>query len=165
MLLLSLQSSADSMEIIGGSLTYHIIGDNFENFSNKLSSNGRLIDNPLYGIQYTIENGAYYESLALFSGDNSVGTQILGVKAAKGIKIGNIYFGLAFGAYEQDNTEFSNRGIVPFQVGKIGTTGIVPIFGGEVNYKIELGKDIFVKINNVISPILINTTLSLGMSF
>jgi hypothetical protein len=165
MLLLSLQTPTDSVEIIGGSLTYHLLGNDFDSNSNKVSNDGRLIANPLFGLQYTTENNAYYESMALFSGDNSVGTQILGVKAAKGIKIGNLYLGLALGAYEQDDTEFNNRGIIPFEIGRLGTTGIVPVFGAEVNYKIVSYKDVFVKINNIISPVLTNTTLSVGVSF
>lgn len=112
-----------------------------------------------------MEDKAYYESLAVFTGNDSVGGQIGGVKASKGVKLGNVYLGFVVGAYEQDDNKFDKVGLIPFQIAKAGSTGIVPIIGGEVNYKIGLYRDMFMKINNIITPVLTNTTLSLGFSY
>ena len=156
----------NSWELVGGSLTYHIIdGGAAQAFSNKLSPDGRLINNPIYGIQYVTESDSLYETIGIFSGDDSVGDPILGMKYSTGYKYNHWYLGLVLGAYEQSTMGFTNRGIQPFEFAQIGDVGIVPLIGGEVNYRVNLSQSMYVKLNNLISPIITNTTISLGYSF
>jgi hypothetical protein len=156
-----------SIEVVGGSLTYHPFDTDHtaSYYTDKVSNNGKLIDNPLLGIQYSTEDKDYYKSAALFVGDNSIGQNIAGFKVSEGFKTCNFYVGAVLGAYEQDDSTFSKDGITPFQIAKTGTTGIVPVVGGEVNYKVIVNREMYLKLNNIISPAITNTTLSLGFSF
>lgn len=165
LLLLTINSVAD-VEVVGGSLTYHLIDySNAVQYSNKLSNDGRLIDNPILGIQYVKESRLTYESIGVFTGENSIGKDILGLKLSTGEKMSNLYLGVVIGAYEQSTKSFRDKNIVPFQVGQVGDVGIVPLVGVELNYKIKVANKIYVKINNVVTPILTNSTISLGFSY
>ena len=166
-ILLSLSCNAtESYELVGGGLTYHImVPIRSRNFSNKVSEDGRLIDNPIIGIQRVVESRDYYTSLGAFTGANSVGDTILGMKYSTGARIEHWYLGIVLGAYEQPTHTFYDRNIVPFQLAKIGDVGIVPVVGWEVNYRINLSRSYYLKLNNIVSPMITNTTISVGVSF
>lgn len=167
LLLLTFSSQAQtSLEIVGGSITYHLInpGDATQ-FSNKMSADGKLIHNPLIGIQEVHELKDEYWSLGVFVGENSIGQDIAGFKYSTGEKMGHWYIGFVIGAYEQSSSGFYDKGIVPFQVAKIDDTGIVPVVGVELNYKIVLTRDSYLKLNNIVSPAITNSSISLGFSF
>lgn len=168
LLLLSAAAHAESsFEVIGGSLTYHVIDTSGRTnlYSNKVSTDGRLIANPILGFQYTDQGIYEYQCIALFTGQDSVGGPIFGAKYSSGFRFGNWYVGYVLGAYEQNDKGYDNLGIVPFQVAKTGNTGVVPVLGVEADYKIVLSRDTYVKLNNIISPVITNTTISLGVSY
>lgn len=165
LLLLSLSSNAQ-LEITGGSFTYHLINPGDATlFSNKVSKDGKLIANPILGLQIITETGTEYTSMGGFVGQNSVGDDILGFKASRGVKYGHWYLGLVAGAYEQSSEGFYDKHLIPFQVAKVGDVGIVPILGVEASYRINLSQKYYVKLNNLISPVITNTTISFGFSF
>lgn len=156
-------------EIGGGSLSYHILGDaeSFSQLENKVSSDGRLISNAMLTFKVTeVENG-YYSSKALFAGQNSVASAMGGFLASEGAYLNkNVQLGLVYGAYAQDNTRFLKRDIVnPFSINSTGKISIVPVFGMEVNFKTQLTKKHFMKLNNVITPTVTNPTVSFGVEF
>lgn len=156
-----------NLELMMGSITYHLInfGDVPKNFTNKLSSDGRLISNFLIGVQLIREDQVYYDSIGVFTGQNSIGDTIGGVKWSSGIHYNKLYIGGVLGAYVQDNRKFEHDGIRPFYIDEVNGTGVVPVVGVEVNYKINLSNKTYIKFNNIISPLLTNSSLSLGGSF
>lgn len=167
LLLLTFNSDAQtSLELVGGSLTYHVMNPGDSNqFANRLSPDGRLIRNPIIGVQEIHELDGEYWSLGAFAGQNSVGDDIMGFKVSRGKRIGNWYLGLVAGAYEQSSEGFYDKGMVPFQIAKVGDVGVVPLLGIEANYRVNLSQKYYLKLNNLISPVITNTTISLGISF
>lgn len=165
-LLASLSRADSSLELIGGSITYHIIDDGVSaKYVTKLNSDGRLIFNLLLGAKYLNEEDYTYWSLATFTGNNSIGSYMNGATASYGLFIKNLSAGLVLGAYVQDDNAFRNDGIDPYRLFEINNTGVVPIAGIEVNYKFPLSNSTYLRLNNILSPVITNTSLSLGLSF
>jgi len=164
-LLISLFSSiglANSIEFITGGLTYHVFGDRTltNSFPNRLTNDGKLIYNQLYGINYINTDGFYYNSYKFFLGRNSIGEPMGGIAFAEGFTIGNLDTGLLMGVYKQDGDMFYKK------TGGIWTSiDYMPLAGLEFNYKIMLTKTKFIKINNYLSPIITNHTISIGENF
>ncbi len=161
----TLALAEDTDELILGSLTYHLIGGGSEEFSNKLSQDGRLIDNFLIGYQFTETHLNLYDSLAIFGGDNSVGKPIGGFKFSTGVTDKTWYLGPVIGGYVQNNIYFERVGLQPLDFGPANGVALVPIIGVELNYRINLNKKYFIKFNNILTPALTNLTLSAGVSF
>jgi hypothetical protein len=121
----------------------------------------------MYSFKITKPDSEFYTSDAFFIGENSVGTLMSGYMGASGVYL-NKYtqFGAIYGAYAQDNTEFMRRGIYNcmawFPESKIS---VIPIFGVEVNFKVNLSDKVFIKLNNVITPVVTNHTISIGFEF
>ncbi len=162
----SLVWGKSSIELIGGGLTYHVFdagGGNY--YSYKVSSDGRLISNPVFGIGYTMVDAELsYTSIRIFRGMNSVAQPINGGILALGHASRHIEFGLVAGGYVQNNNDFAGTGVVPYSVGQ-GSNAFVPIIGVELNWKIIFSETIFIRFINVITPILTNHTASLGFDF
>lgn len=157
-------SNAYSLEVMGGGLTYHLIdNDTSYLYSNKLTNDGRLIYNSVYGVGALYENEISYQSLSYFGGNNSVALPISGLLYKTGLKISNWYCGLAMGMYIQDDDKYRESGVDPFRMTEIGSTGLIPIVGISLDYKINITNKVYMKLNNLITPILTNNTLSAGM--
>ena len=166
--LLCCQAYADeSIELLGGSITWHtpLNGSNDGANTNKLSKDGSLIDNPLFGVRLTDTKGIAYDSVAVFGGENSIGKQMGGAMYSTGYVVNKWDVGLVVGAYLQNTNDFYNSGLQPFRVGTEGPNDICPIIGAEFNYKIDLSDNMYLKINNVITPVITNNSLSLGYTF
>lgn len=164
----SLNCLADqSFELMGGGLTYHLMtsSDIAQHFSNKLSPDGRLIDNPLIGINYTMRDKDFFTSFIFFTGQNSFNEAMNGVVIELGDEVDNFQIGWALGFYGENIPDWGAIGSAPFYFAEIGNTGFVPVFGVALNYKIPFNKVTFLKVSNVISPILINSSLSFGWNF
>lgn len=165
-------SKADttSYEVVGGSITEHLVlgpNDPQAAFQTKIGDGGKLIYNPLYGIRTVTENDSRYYSFAGFAGDNSIGEPMYGGMASAGIKVldQHLYLGGVFGTYGQSDSSYLQSGDIPFKWGMIGDTDIVPIVGIEANVKINLSDSTYLKLNNLVTPILTNTSLSFGIHF
>ncbi len=156
-----------SFELIGGGLTYHFVDyGSAKNFSHKISPEGKLIGNLVYGFGITIygsKNKNYY-ALRGFQGENSIAKPINGAIATFGTHSRNVEFGVVWGAYVQNEYDFRGTGVVPYSVGQ-GSNSIVPIIGVELNFKIFLKGALFTKFINVVTPIITNHSLSLGLDF
>lgn len=152
-----------SIETIGGGLTYHLIGTGAEqNYSHKLSPDGRLISNFVFGVGVITENDIMYDSFKLFEGYNSVNQPMYGADYSAGFKLNCWYLGLVGGGYLQNDRTMRKAGVSPFHLIEIGDMGVMPIVGIEANYKISLSDSTYIKINNLVTPLLTNTSLSLG---
>ncbi len=161
----SVIANADT-EIIGNGLTYHFWdGGAAKKYSNKVSPDGRLIANPMIGIAVTDHNGFLFRSMTAFSGENSVGGKMFGGMLTEGIEVQNLQVGMALGVYEQQAKDFTDRNINAFRLVNLYGTDVIPLGGIAVNYKFPLGNNWFLKSNNLISPILANTSLSFGYEY
>ena len=158
-----------SDELVLGSLTYHLMDGPpvSYKFQNPVSPDGRLIDNFLIGYQRTEENADHeYWSWCIFTGENSLAKPIGGFKLSSGTTNGRGYICIVVGAYFQNNRDFYDQGIdsslafVDFH-----STGMVPLAGFEINYKLFHIGNTFIKLNNILTPVLTNHTISIGQSF
>lgn len=163
-LILSSFSRADSaIELIGGSITYHVIDDGASSkYVTKLNGDGRLIFNPLLGAKYLSQETYTYWSASAFTGKNSIGSYMNGAMMSYGLHTTNLYVGGVIGGYEQDDDAFRSQGIDPYRLAEINNQGLVPIVGVEINYKVDLNNLFYLKLNNILSPVITNTSLSIG---
>lgn len=165
LIVLSTASYADSFELIGGGATYHLLGSNSaaaQQFDNKWSQDGRLIGTPLMGVRVLRENGTEFKARTVFAGHNSVGAPITGYAYTEGEIVGNWYIGLVLGFYMQDSTPFHDRGINIWGLYLGNRMMLMPLGGIELDYRINLDDNVYIKLDNLISPVMINNLVSFG---
>ncbi len=155
-----------SIEFVGGSLTYHVVSGDALMYSHKVSADGRLIDNPLYGIgasYYFAENSIYITG-RFFKGNNSINQPINGgtFSVGKGFKYLDV--GFIIGGYVQNDYDFIKSNVMPFSITP-GSNAVVPLIGIELNPKIPLGESFYIKIINILTPLVTNHTLAFGINF
>jgi len=159
----------DTIEIFGGpSLTFHVIDPNIvvdSNFSNKVSSDGRLIANPLFGITYGHNDGRLFSSITGFLGEDSLGDLMEGAIYERGYQFKWLQLGLAGGGYIQNDVPYHNDNIAPFRLLEVDGLGLVPVVGAAVNLHFHINDRTYVFVNNVLTPVITNTTVGLGFSF
>jgi hypothetical protein len=161
-------SAETSVEVLGPvAMTYHpVVGSGgCSQFANKLSKSGCLIANNEYGLVLSQESDGKYQSAVFFMGNDSVGSEMEGGLYERGYEYGGLQLGLALGVYFQGDQEYYNRGLIPFEIGSVNGIGIVPVLAIAVNYKIDLSKHTFLKLNNILSPVMTNSVLSIGWRF
>lgn len=157
-LLFQQMAKADSIETVFGGLTYHLMNPDgvADGYANKISSDGTLIYTGLIGIGLSKNNW----NARIFIGQNSIGDQIFGSMVSYTWKYKILELGPVVGFYQQDDSKFLAKGIMPFSIG----FGIVPIVGGELSAKIlTFDDDKYIKLTTIITPVIINQTISLGM--
>lgn len=150
---------ADSVELIFGGLTYHtFIDPSVSNqFSNRLSKDGALIYNQLYGFGYTTNDEYFYKSYKVFYGHNSINEPMGGGLYSFGLNLDEFQLGLGFGGYFQDGSKFKQ---IDVELGDF-----MPLVGIEGSFKIMLSDTYFLKLNSFFGGIIFNETLSLGSEF
>lgn len=156
LLLFSITCNADSFENTFGGLTYHL--DNSDGVASKFSNkigDGQLIYTGLIGLGYVHNRNNY----RVFVGQNSIGEFIYGGTYSYLVDFYFIDAGPIFGFYQQNDDKFYDKGIKPFSIGY----GIVPIIGMEFSFKLLTFSNKYIKLNTVMTPALINETLSLGV--
>ena len=169
-MLLLLSSTAfakESIELIGPGVTWHVLDNGAAPyFSNKLSSDGRLIYTPQVGFRKIhTDNQFVYSSFAAFMGSNSIGSPIYGFVGSTGVELLRIlHIGIAIGTYIQNNNDFNAKGLEPFSMTS-GTNALVPILGFEINTQIPISDRMFIGFNNLITPVITNHNLSIGLGY
>ncbi len=165
MLILTTSAYAE-VEVLGGGLTYHLIDNGAaQSFSHKLSNDGRLIANPSYGLTIYGHQDIFFKAVTVFAGENSVGSGMAGAMYSEGVEVGHAEVGLALGGYAQDSKSFTDLGIHSFRLTSIKGLDLVPLVGVVLNYRVPLSDKVYIKLNNLISPVITNTSLSLGYNF
>lgn len=157
---------ADSLELIGPGLTWHVVDGNADYlYNHKVSSDGRLIYTPQIGLRYTHNDELFYESLSAFTAQNSIGSPIYGGIGALGISFSKyINTGIILGGYVQNNEDFRALNITPFSLTG-GENAFVPLLGFEFNLKFYLTDRTFLGLNNMVTPIITNHNLSFGVYY
>lgn len=154
----SSKSHAASVEMTFGGLTYHtiIFDDVSQSFNNKISSDGRLIYTGLLGVGLVND----HLTARVFIGQNSIGDEMFGSTLAYSWDLSRrIRLGPVLGFYQQDDMKYILKGIKPFSLG----FGIVPIVGAELNIRVYQFENNYISLNTVITPVIINETISLGI--
>lgn len=163
--LFSAFARADDMEIIVGAPTYHLFDFGGNQFLHpKWTPDGRLIGTPIFGVGAIRDYEEYYTSLKLFAGNNCVAQPIGGVLVSAGVHINSMYYGVVGGGYIQNDRTFIDAGVEPSSFIEFGDYGLVPVIGGEINYRKNLSSRTYLKLNTLITPLLINESLSLGLT-
>ena len=159
--LLSVTANATvlSYEVTGGGLIYHPTVDSeaAKLFPDTLSSDGRLMYRSLLGVGGHAYYENRYESLHVFFGKNSINEPMAGGLYGNGWHWRNLNAGFICGAYMQDDDNFKRYGLHPFSVG----AGIVPVVGLEVSPRVRIGEDLWLKLNNILTPVITSHSLSL----
>lgn len=156
-------AKASTLEVIEGGVTYHVVNNQevSQKFSRPLSSDGRLIATPLFGMRYTFDEDIGYQAVSGFVGSNSINSPITGITYSVGIGFEYLNLGLINGFYMQNDHDFEAKGIQPYSLNG-GSNAIVPIIGLECNFKIPLKKDLFFGFNNILTPVITTHNISLG---
>lgn len=156
LLLVGVAALADTREIVMTSVSYHpMINDAVAAKLDGSLAPG-LIFNPMIGIVETKTDFLFYTSYKGFFGRNCVSQPMVGGMVSAGADLGGFQLGLVGGAYYQDSSKFTERGI------SILVGDIMPILGMEMNYRVYLDDQAFLKLTNTISPVLTNHALSIG---
>lgn len=166
-LVVSKSRADDTLELIGPGATWHVIdGGASYLYDNKISSDGRLLYTPEIGIRKThIDAETLYNSFTLFRANNSIGSPVYGGLGGTGVQFFHMFqAGFIFGGYIQNDEDYRYMGIVPFSVTG-GSNAFVPLVGLEMNFKVDLSKKFFLGINNIITPVITNSNLSLGYKY
>jgi hypothetical protein len=126
--------------------------------------------------------------MTMFGGANSVGLPMSGMVYERGYAFGGLDVGWVGGGYEQNDyawrqktqtnqvvsvvsnnyetfTTTKTTTYEPFRLFEINGIGFVPIVGGAINYRVSLSKTTYIKLNNIISPVITNTSLAFGWNF
>lgn len=155
-LLVGSAALADTHEIVMTSVSYHpMISDVIAaKLDGKLSRG--LNFTPIIGFAQTETDFIMYTSYKAFFGRNCVSQPMVGAMVSSGADLGGFQLGLVGGAYYQDSSEFTKRGV------SIPVGDIMPILGIEMNYRVYIDDQAFLKITNTLSPVLTNHALSIG---
>ena len=165
-----------TIEFSSSFITHHFYKDNADRFENKISYDGRTIANPLYGVSLTWGNNDKYNSLSLFSGEDSIGSPMNGFMLSTGwgsLQQSNLHLGVIWGLYFYEEEAWEER-----YYDRTNKTpswlhstygeeyrGINMIFGIELNYQIQLSNNHFVKFRNTFTPLISNHSIALGFNF
>jgi len=167
-LLLPIMGRAEgAREIIGGSLTYHIfnINGSDERYSNKLSNDGRLIDNALLGYRDVEIKGVSYTAITYFTGTNSVAEPIFGAAYSAGYAYDDYRVGIIAGAYMQDNNKFFERNLTPVMIIPSNGWAPSPVIGIETSKIVNISDKTYFLMNMIFTPTLINGTVGVGFKY
>lgn len=155
-------------------LTHHFSSVGSDKFDNKVSNDGKTIKNPLIGLEFSKNYKKSSDKWVLFGGEDSIGSPMFGVYKGYGFqKIsnkgfhGNFLLGMYFFDQRQWDKRYADSDIrTPSLItGYLGIENVNIIIGIELNYHIPLGKKSFIKINNIITPLVTNHGVGIVFEF
>jgi hypothetical protein len=158
-----------SIEALYGAITYHFIDDGGAAvYKQKLDRNGRLIFNQTEGGRLLRENKDHYYGITGFAGKNSVGLSMRGGLVSYGAKTlyEHLYVGWAIGGYTQNDRDFQTAGATPFHLFTLAHgNGFVPLIGIEWGLRLNFSNSVYLKIYNLITPVVTTAAICFGVSF
>lgn len=175
---LNLFSQEKAFEFSSSFVTHHYSKLNADRFENKISGDGRTINNPLYAISFLkqVQDSNSYTSTTIFSGKDSINSPMTGFLLTRGvgsINQSSLHLGLIWGLYFYDESawrqKFKDRKekTPSWLVASYGEqfNGINMVFGVEVNYQIKLSDKVYFKIKNNLTPMISNHSIGIGFNF
>ena len=178
MFLLNISYAETNFELGTSFLTHHYSDLNADRFANKVSQDGRTIDNPLYSMTWVWQDKGEsdYGSFSLYSGEDSIGSPMNGFLLTKGlgyIDRTSLQLGFIWGMYFYDENAWREKfydrtaQTPSWLVATYGEqwNGINMIFGLELNLQIQLSESVYVRLKNNITPMISNHSFALGFNF
>ncbi len=83
----------------------------------------------------------------------------------QGVTLNRLSVGWAAGGYLQQSRYFTDLGDNSFRVMNVNGTDIVPLVGLVLNYTVWRAERSYLRLNNLVSPVITNTSLSLGLEY
>jgi hypothetical protein len=137
-----------------GGIIYHI--------NNNIDEISDLSTKSFLGYKITARDNSDYKSIGIFIGRDSINSPIIGAIASSGkIYHDFIYLGFAIGGYKYKLDNWRERYIMPADPMRIEH---VILMGTELNFKFDFDQYYFT-LNNILTPILTNHTVSIGVNF
>jgi hypothetical protein len=155
-------------------LTHHFSKNGASRYENKVSGDGRTINNPIYGLTFASDDRHGWSSFTLFSGKDSIDSELNGFVYSSGFgkaKGTTLQLGWYLGSYLYDQDAWDNHYpnneiITPSWVDYyFGLGGINVLAGITLNLQIEISPGIIIRFNNYINPALTNHTFSFGFTY
>lgn len=160
--------AANTVELVGPGLTWHVTDGSgaSQMYNHPVSPDGRLLFTPMVGLKQTnLDSSGIYNSMALFTAQNSIGKPVYGGLLGTGVNIyKSLNAGVVVGGYVQNNQDFKYLGVTPFSMTD-GVNAFVPLLGFEVNFKIHTSEKTFIGISNIVTPVITNHSLSFGVYY
>lgn len=160
---------------IGGSLSIHpfaSMNETAQSFSNKLTKDGTLVLNkPTITLSKRTSKGYDYSKFTFIYSRDCVDSPVYLFAYSNGtISTRDFYSGFVIGGYFMNDKIWNERAITKSWITIHGkTTGpntaIVPVIGWETDYRLLKMGNIELHWSNYLNPFLINSTISLGISF
>jgi len=157
-------TAQDSDELLFGAVTDHFYGTGSSQFTNKLNPSGDWIANPMVGYRKVIfdTENSYY-SWSLFGGENSIGDGMAGGIISTGVGDKYVRLGFLAGTYLQNNSQFYDKGLTSIGAPVSSTMELTPVVGVELIYNIDLTKNSYFIINNILTPAMYVGVVGLGI--
>ena len=173
-----------TLDLTNSLYNYHYSKSNAEKYENKVSEDGRLINNPLYGITLSWQhkkNPKKFKSFSIFSGKDSIDSDMNGFSFTWGrgsLKESGWQYGFIWGLYFYDEDVWEER-YLKVKNGKATTSspswlrtkinedirGVNMILGLELKRQWKINDTILLKSKNVITPQIINISVAVGFNF
>lgn len=167
-----------NFEIGSSFLTHHYSDLNADRFANKVSQDGRTINNPLYSLSWVWQDkgDSDYSSFTLYSGEDSIGSPMNGFLLTKGLGYTDrtsLQLGFIWGMYFYDENAwrekfYDREAQTPsWLVASYGEqwNGVNMVFGLELNLQVQVSDSVYVRLKNNITPMISNHSFALGFNF
>lgn len=167
----------NTFELSSSVLTHHYSMLNADRFVNKVSADGRTINNPLYAMTFSwADDRDSYGSFSLYGGEDSIGSEMGGFLFTAGlgdIKGGGIHLGAIWGMYFYDEDAWEEKfhdrlsQTPSWLYAYYGDQyrGMNMVFGLELNAQVQISEGFYFKIRNAITPVIWNTSVGLGWNY
>lgn len=139
-------------EVVAGGYVYHPI-----HFSEKIP---RGLWRPILAFKHTTYSSDTYMSYVGFMGADCIDSPITGAAFSTGFNFEYLDVGSIVGAYKYNRKAWKDANV------NIGTIlPFLPIIGLELNFKYQITDKLGVKFNNIITPVITNSSMSLIINF
>jgi hypothetical protein len=152
---------------IGQSLSFHpALGEGSERFENKLSDDGKLVQNHKLTLNFNKKMGMGYNRTTILLAKDCVDSPVLGFGKSWGSESHyGSQFGFILGGYFMDRQPWEERLIAQFWINVNDNIGFVPIIGIEYNHVLIKGEKTNLVFENFFSPLLTNHALMIEVRF
>lgn len=143
--------ASDRIELLGPGQTFSVMST---------GGTDRFYYTQQIGLKKTNITNNVYNSLSL-----TYANQVYGLIGGTGIQMMHMLnTGIIYGFFVQNNNDLRAAGIAPDSMTD-GSNAIVPIFGLEINAHFDTTDNTFIGWNNIISPLMVRSSLSFGLRY
>lgn len=160
LVLLTSTTLANEIEFIGSK---NLIVHTFYHVSKVVP---RTLQRDFYAIRFKFDNNDEYSSTTFLKGHDCAKSPITGFIYSSGYSYKYLDFGFLVGGYNTDLRYWRNGqyDVEPFTV-RTMNANIVPLAGVEFNLKLDLNKNISLRLNNIVTPAMNIHVMGISFSF